>query len=271
LTTLYLYDNFLYPSFSLPAGLTNLANLDLYFNDLTTVTLPSSLTGLSNLDIGYNYLTSFTLPAALTRLTTLNLDYNQLTRFTLPPGLTNLNSLYLTGNQLTSLTLPAGLTSLTTLYLFGNQLTSFTLPTGLSSLNTLDLSQNHLTSVTFLPGVMNMSYLNLDNNPLTTFVLPEPLAVTDLADTVASLTSRSVSVYAYPPTVSLVSPQWTSAGGLGFTLTGPPAYYNIFSSTNLTAWTQIRTVNNRLGAVFFTDSQATNSSQQFYRALTTAP
>jgi hypothetical protein len=271
LTTLYVFGNSLSPSFSLPAGLTNLANLDLYGNGLTGVTLPSGLTSLTNLDLGYNYLTSLSLPAGLTSLTSLNLDYSLLTRLTLPAGLTNLSTLYLMYNYLSNLTLPAGLSSLTTLYLNGNQLTNLVLSPELSSLSRLDLSQNRLASVSLPPGLTNLTFLDLEQNPLSNFVLPEPVAVTSLAGTVASLTRQGVSVYTYTLAVSLVSEPTMLAGAFRFTLTGPPAVYNIFSSVDLATWSQLGSVTNRLGATVVSDPQATNSSQKYYRAMTRLP
>ena len=82
----------------------------------------------------------------------------------------------------------------------------------------------------------------------------------------ASLRSQGVSVHTYPLGLSLVSPQETRAGAFEFALTGPPAAYTIFNSTDLAIWNQLGTVTNEVGAVAFTDAQATNSSQKFYRA-----
>jgi len=150
--------------------------------------------------------------------------------------------------------------------LSGNQLTSLTLPAGLTNLTTLGLECNHLTSLTLPPGLENLTYLDLGGIPLMTLVLPEPLALTRLADTVASLRSEGVSVYTYPLAVSLVTPRRTVAGAVGFTLTGPPASYTILGSTDLAAWNELGTLTNTLGAAVFTDAQATNSSQKFFRA-----
>jgi hypothetical protein len=187
----------------------------------------------------------------LTNLTTLGLSGHQLTHFSFLSGLMNLTtrSFSLYDNHLTSFTLPAALTNLTYLYLWFDQLTRLTLPAGLTNLTTLSIGPN----------------------PLRNFVLPEPLAVTSLAGTVASLRSRGVAVYTYPLAVSLVSPQQTVAGAFGFTLTGPPAAYTILSSTDLAAWTELGTLTNALGAVVFTDLQSTNSSQKFYCAKAALP
>jgi hypothetical protein len=182
-----------------------------------------------------------------------------------------LTTLYLGENQLTSLTLPAGLTNLTTLSLFYNQLTNFSFLSGMTSLTFLDLGGNQLTSLTLPAGLTNLTTLSLYGNPLNTFVLPDPLAVTGLAGTVADLRSQGVAVYTYPLGVSLVSPQRTLAGAFGFTLTGPPSVYTVLSSTDLAAWNELGTLTNAVGAVVFTDAVATNSAQKFYRARQLAP
>jgi hypothetical protein len=228
--------------------------------------LPPGLTSLTTLYLAGNRLTSLTLSAGLTNLTGLDLDGNQLTSFTLPPGLTNLTWLSLLNNHLTNFSFLSGLTSLTTLDLSYNQLTNFTLPPGLTSLTTLDLSYNHLTSLTLLTGLTNLTTLYLSGNPLTTLVLPEPLAFR-AAGWVANSQIQGASVYTYPLAVSLVSPHPNLFAGFGFGLTGPPAVYTILSSTDLAAWNQVGTLTNTVGAVVFTDAQATNSVHRFYRAV----
>jgi hypothetical protein len=147
-----------------------------------------------------------------------------------------------------------------------NQLTSLTLPPGLTNLTSLDLGYNRLTSITLPVGLTSLTSLYLGPNPLKTFVLPETLAFRALG-WVASSGNQGVAVYTYPLAVSLNAPQRTLAGALGFALSGPPAVYNILSSTDLIAWNQQGTLTNTLGAVVFTDVQATNSLWKFYRAV----
>src|SRR5438128_11609712 len=45
----------------------------------------------------------------------------------------------------------------------------------------------------------------------------------------------------------------------------------ILSSTDLAAWNELETLTNALGAALFTDVEANNSSQKFYRATVTLP
>jgi VCBS repeat-containing protein len=67
--------------------------------------------------------------------------------------------------------------------------------------------------------------------------------------------------------LSLSSAEMT-AGGFSFQLSGPPAStYVIEASTNLTDWTAISTNSGLTGSVVFSDTEAANFSQRYYRAL----
>jgi VCBS repeat-containing protein len=60
-----------------------------------------------------------------------------------------------------------------------------------------------------------------------------------------------------------------TANGFELKLSGPPtSTYIIEASTNLTDWTPISTNSGLTGSVVFTDTEATNFSQRFYRAMT---
>ena len=89
-----------------------------------------------------------------------------------------------------------------------------------------------------------------------------------MADTATYLRNQRVSVYAYPlgGGLSLSSPQRTYTGAFGLALSGPTAVYTILGSADLTAWNQVGMLTNSLGVAVFTDAEATNSSQKFYRA-----
>ena len=59
-----------------------------------------------------------------------------------------------------------------------------------------------------------------------------------------------------------------TAVGFSFQLSGAPAStYVIEASTNLTDWTPISTNSGLTGSVVFTNSEAANLSQRFYRAM----
>jgi formylglycine-generating enzyme required for sulfatase activity len=292
LGALLLYNNHL-ASYSLPAGLTNLAFLDLSGNQLTNVTLPAGLTQLTQLELYANQLRNLTLPAGMTNLVgldlfdnqltnlllpaelkmlvTLDLHGNQFTRFDVPSGLAGLSQLNLGGNQLTEVTLAAGMTNLNFLFLNDNQLTNASLPAGLTKLSFLRLDGNQLTNLTLPPDVTLLSGLFLDGNPLTVFVLSEPLAATGMATTVTNLQNQGIPVFTYPLTVQLVFPRQQPIGAFRFGITGPPGVYTVYSSSNLTSWEAVNFVNNPLGSIFFTDTEAHLSPQKFYRAVRQIP
>src|SRR5262249_21296524 len=144
--------------------------------------------------------------------------------------------------------LPAGLSNLTALYLTGNQLTNFTVPA----------------------DALQLSTLLLDSNPLMTFVLPEPLAATNLASAVDFLRNRGVSVFTYPLMARLVQPK-APAGAFEFRIVGPPGTYSVLGSTNVAAWDVLGTVTNALGSVNFTDVTASSSQLKFYTAFLQGP
>lgn len=230
------------------------------------------------LDLHSNDLATFSLPSQLTNLVTLDLSFNSITNCFIPDGLTNLAKLIIDGNRLGSFTLPGDMSGLADLELQNNQLRNLALPPGLIGLNLLDLSSNQLTSLTLPPDITQLTSLNLDGNPLRTLLLSEPLAASTLADTLASLESRGVSVLTFPLTIVLGSPRLTTAASFEFTLTGPPGVYTILASddlaasnevgtaTNKAVWTEIGTATNTLGSVVFTDAEIIFPPQRFYRA-----
>jgi hypothetical protein len=161
------------------------------------------------------------------------------------------------------------MTNLTTLFLQQNQLTNLTLASDLNRLLQLDLRSNLLTTLTLPPGMTNLTSLLLDGNPLTTLILPEPLAQEILAGTVATLQTQGISVVQYPLNVRLTK-VLRLVDAFRFAITGPPGVYNVFSSTNLTAWSPLATVTNPLGSVFFS-AEVTVGPKKFYRAILQAP
>jgi hypothetical protein len=177
--------------------------------------------------------------------------------------MTNLVGLYLSQNQLTNLVLPPDLFHLETLNVGGNQLTSLNLPSGLTNLTGLFFVGNQLTNVTLPPDMTRVVELGFLSNPLVLFVLSE-LAATNLAAEVPFLQSQGIPVFAYPLTVQLVKPR-PSDGAFQFGITGPPGIYTVLGSTNLAAWSVVRAVTNRVGALNFHDVTGNLIPQKFYR------
>jgi hypothetical protein len=275
-------------NFSIADALTNLTILDLFNNHLAGFVLTNALSRLTILDIGFNSLTQCSLPKGLTNLDTLFLEGNSLTNFSLPAGLTQLRQLDLSGNRLTSVALPSEMTNVVTLLAFANQLTNVTfssslprlahldlgfndlrdlaLPPGLTNLSSLRLLGNQLTNLTLSPEMTSLTVLLVDSNPLTTFVLSEPLAATNLAETVATLRSQGVQVLTYPLAVQIVRPRQLT-GAFQFGISGPPGVYIIFASGDLAVWSALDAVDNQFGSVSFTDVAAHLSARKFYRAM----
>ena len=243
-----------------------LTTLDLESNDLTNVSFPSGLTNLSILDLSFNGLTNFVLPGDLAKLTELQLEGNQLTSFSLPAGLTNLEFLGIDENQLTNLALPAGLGGLTELALVSNKLANIALPAGLTNLTLLDLRGNQLTSLALPLDVTALTWLFLDGNPFESLVLSEPLAAGNLTDAIASLKTQNISVFTYPLTPQLVSPQLTANDAFEFVIIGPPGNYLLLSSPDLITWTELAILTNQFGTIRFVDPQPALSGQKYYRA-----
>ena len=161
------------------AGLTNLRQLNLWHNDLTTLSpnVFADLTNLRVLDLDDNDFADIP-PDVFTGLTNLERLWLNDTRLTTLPsgiftGLTNLESLVVSGNEFT--TLPpdvfANLTSLEYLSLNNNFLTTLppSLFTGLTNLQTLLLHDNHLTTLppSLFTGLTSLAYLYLHENDLT--------------------------------------------------------------------------------------------------------
>jgi formylglycine-generating enzyme required for sulfatase activity len=226
---------------------------------------------LNILDLDNNSLTNFPIAAALTNLTILDLFGNDLTRFVLTPASSRLTLLDVAFNSLTECSLPPGLTNLHTLFLEGNVLAHFNLPSGLTELTQLDLTDNQLTNLMVPPDVTQLTSLLLSGNPLTTVVLPAPLAATNLAGTVTNLQNQGIPVFTYPLAVRLTFPRQQPIGAFRFGITGPPGVYTVYSSSNLTSWEAVNFVNDPLGSIFFTDTEAHLSPQKFYRAVRQIP
>src|SRR4029077_16013821 len=138
-----------------------------------------------------------------------------------------------------NLHLATDMKKLNLLSLSGNKLRSFDLPSGLTALAFLNLNNNQLTNLTLPPDMQHLIGLFVDGNPLATLVLSEPLAATNLAGTVATLRSQGVSVFTYPVAVRMDTPHLTASEAFEFTLNGPPGVYTIFSSADLTVWSEL--------------------------------
>jgi len=119
---------------------------------------------LQELDLSYNQLTSLDWVNFPNSLTDLELSNNQLTSVDRVEFPDSLQSLYLSNNQLTSVDRVEFPDSLQSLYLSYNQLTSVDRVEFPDSLQELDLSRNPLTSLDWVEFPNSLGYLGLSNN-----------------------------------------------------------------------------------------------------------
>src|SRR5262249_55972474 len=120
------------------------------------------------------------------------------------------------------------------------------------------------------PDVTRLASVFVNGNPLKTLVLSEPLAATNLAQLVATLRGRGVSVFTYPLTLQLLRPR-ALVGAFQFGITGPPGVYAVLGPADLGAWSKVGVASNPLGSVSFTDEPAQLSPRRFYQARALAP
>ena len=149
------------------ADLEKVKYLDLSSNQLTE--LPKGLgklTQLEELRLGKNQLTSLKGLEKLTQLEQLSLGFNQLTEVPKElEKLTQLKDLNLEGNKLTNLKGLEKLTQLTLLSLRENQLIDVKGLENLTQLEELQLDDNQLTDVKGLEKLTQLSIVTLEDNP----------------------------------------------------------------------------------------------------------
>lgn len=146
----------------------NLATLDLNYNEITTVTPLATLTKLTQLWLNGNQVSTIDDVAALTNLRDLELDENAVTTIGPVAGLSELRTLSVTGNNITTLTPVAGLTKLTALYADYNHVPTIDDVAGLTNLTELELHGNEITTIGPVAGLTNLTDLALGENNITT-------------------------------------------------------------------------------------------------------
>ena len=228
---------------------------------------------LTRLDLFENQLNSLTLPEDMSRLTWVDASFNKLTSVNLPDSLSNLEELHLGFNRLTGLELLAGLTSLTWLDLSFNQLTDLEVPGDMRSLRWLWLDENQLTRLSLPTGLSRLTVLILGDNPLTALAVP---AGTSLQASSLRLSTPldllGINVTFYP---NLRDPHHTQKGN-EFTFHARAGNYKFQRSIDLKAWMDVgskiiseeEAAANEFthtGAVTFNDNQAEDLKSVFYR------
>ena len=149
------------------AGLTQLATLGLYRNQISDLTPLAGLPYLRTLDVSTNRISDLTPLARLTSLTTLELADNRISDLMPLAGLIHLTMLPLQGNRITDLSPLAGLTAVTNLFLNNNPVTDLTPLRSMTSLSYLTLSNCWLlTDLSPLESMPSLQRLGVDGTAI---------------------------------------------------------------------------------------------------------
>ncbi len=156
-------------------GLTNLKFLQLGLNHITDITPLSSLVNLNILYMSSNNITDISALGSLIGLTHLDImENNGITDVSALENLTDLTFLYLNRNRISDLTGLANLTKLTNLILYQNAVTDVTPLANLTGLEVLNLNNNDIGDITPLAKLTNLNELGLNNNNIRDIT---PLAI----------------------------------------------------------------------------------------------
>ncbi len=144
--------------------LTNLDDLDLAHNQITTTESLTKLPQLQFIDLSFNKLKTFSSPDAR-HITYLNLDHNRIEKLDWLKNWLSLEIVSLSHNRIVDI---AGITDKTTLLeldLSHNNISDATALSPLTGLIYLDLSQNHVTDTAALVPLVNLEILLMSANP----------------------------------------------------------------------------------------------------------
>ena len=189
---------------------TNLTELDLGGNQISSISALSGLIGLYELFLEQNQISDISPLSGLNGLLRLSLEVNQVSNLSPLSGLTNLGYLHLQGNQIGNLSPLSGLTNLYDLYLGVNQVSDIASLSGLTSLWRLYLDGNQITDISALSGLTSLGILNLEGNQIPDIqplvnnpglstgdwvdLAGNPLSSTSVNDYIPQLRARGVDV-----------------------------------------------------------------------------
>ena len=149
------------------AGLTQLASLGLYLNQISDLTPLAGLAYLRTLDVSSNRISDLTPLARLTSLTTLELADNRISDLRPLAGLIHLTLLTLQDNRITDLRPLASLTAVTSLFLNNNPVTDLTPLQSMTSLSYLTLTNCWLlTDLSPLESMTSLQRLSVDGTAI---------------------------------------------------------------------------------------------------------
>jgi hypothetical protein len=154
-----------------------LAGLYLDGNRLSDLSFLIGLTNLIQLSMANNQMTSFNLPVTLPRLSGLILNGNRISNFAFLSMLPSLEGLQILSNSLSSLHLPDGVSNLQSVDIDYNQIVNLTFPPSYTNLNNVSFENDPLKTIVWPePLSANAPLVQyLQSQGIT--ILPYPLAL----------------------------------------------------------------------------------------------
>lgn len=152
---------------SLLSPLTQLTNLDLGRNKISSIFCLSGLTQLKSLNLEDNKISVILHLRSLAQLTSLNLGGNHISSTFGLSNLTQLRSLNLENNRISDISDTLYLTQLTSLNLGINRLSSISNLSNLTQLKDLDLKSNKISDISVLSNFKYLTSLDLNNNKIS--------------------------------------------------------------------------------------------------------
>jgi Leucine-rich repeat (LRR) protein len=149
------------------ANLTNLTDLKLPGNKITSIDVLANMTDLTMLELYSNRVNDLTPLAKLANLDYLHLSKNRISDISPLANLIWLKKLYLNTNQINDISPLTNLTNLTDLGLHDNKITSIDVLANMNGLTELVLYSNRVSDLTPLAELTNLDYLHLLNNQIS--------------------------------------------------------------------------------------------------------
>ncbi|MBC1605506.1 hypothetical protein HCJ39_12360 [Listeria rocourtiae] len=146
---------------------TNIRNLNMYDNQITSLNGVEKLSELTQLDVGKNQIKDIAPLKTLTNLTILRLNSNQITDITPIKSFVNLTRLELFANKLTSFSVLATLTGLESLDVTETGIDELTYVSKLDKLSYLKANRNKLSDVKPMQALAGLKYLNVAENTIS--------------------------------------------------------------------------------------------------------
>jgi hypothetical protein len=158
-------------------GMAKLKSLNLYANEIVSVTGLGGLSKLETLNLGSNHITSIQPLSGMLSLSNLGVASNPVTSIAPVSTLATLTALNIGNDNVSDLAPVAGLHNLEVLHAYGNRISDLTPLSGIASLDQVYLTDNDVSDISPLVG-LSLSYAGLYNNWL--YLVPGSPARSDL-------------------------------------------------------------------------------------------